>query len=443
MQIQDRIRAESPQHLKVRCALTDVFVRDIYVTHVFFYKYKLDTSALSHGLARVLGDFAVFNARLHRDGLEHFIECGDTGASFSVRHSSRTLTETIAQLDGNGPARAELIQPIDARGAWSNGAPVLALCVTHFSDNTSALGVSVHHSVGDWSSVGAMLKAWSQTVAGLDYAKPVLVEDRDAYLNSALPPTDQVLPNLRYAKLFELTRLGAYMLTRARDKRRLSMYFDPDELNRMRDALQAECGRRLSTNDAVSAQVWSVISARDVKPRNRRLSIAVDFRRRAQLPFNVLGNMVTTVETNCTWGSPANRVAADLRAEVDQFEDKYLNHRANLQYVQRHGGVAQVTRFIPTAIDPFSGSLLVSNIRGTGIYDIDFGGGPTSHYLSANTAPLPWLGVMHEGFGNQGLIVELDLPSAVAARIRDKAGLMLLHRYRDPQAGKPPAPWLS
>lgn len=179
------------------------------------------------------------------------------------------------------------------------------------------------------------------------------------------------------------------MLTKGRDKRRISMYFDPDELSRMRDALQAECGRRLSINDAVSAQVWSVISARDVKPRNRRLSIAVDFRRRAQLPSNVLGNMVTTVETNCIWGSPANRVPADLRAEVEQFEDKYLNHRANLHYVRRHGGVAKVARFIPTAVDPFSGSLLVSNIRGTGIFDINFGGGPPTHYISANTAPLP------------------------------------------------------
>lgn len=442
MQTQDRIRAESPQHLKIRCALTDVFVRDIYVTHVFFYDYKLDTSALSRGLARVLGDFAAFNARLQRNGLDHFIDCGDTGASFSVRHSPRTLAETIAQLDGNGGRRAELIEPFDARGAWSNGAPVLALRVTHFRDDTSALGISVHHSVGDWSSVAALLKAWSQTVAGQDYAKPVLVEDRDAYLNSALPPTDRVLPNLRYAKLLDLAKLGAYMLTQARDKRRISMYFETDELNRMRDALQAECGRKLSINDAVTAQVWSVISACDVKPRNRRLSIAVDFRRRAQLPANVLGNMVTTIETNCSWGSPANRVAADLRAEVDQFEDKYLNHRANLRYVQSHGGVAKVARFIPTAIDPFTGSLLVSSARGSGIYDIDFGGRPPSHYITANTAPLPWLGVMHEGFGNQGLIVELDLPNAVAARILDKAGRDMLHRYRDPQAERPTASWL-
>lgn len=186
-----------------------------------------------------------------------------------------------------------------------------------------------------------------------------------------------------------------------------------------------------------------MISACDVKPRNRRLSIAVDFRRRAQLPSNVLGNMVTTIETDCPWGSPANRVAADLRAELDQFEDKYLNHRANLRYVESHGGVANVARFIPTAIDPFAGSLLVSSARGSGIYDIDFGGRPPSHYITANTAPLPWLGVMHEGFGNQGLIVELDLPNAVAARILAKAGRDMLHRYRDAHPGTAPAPWLS
>ena len=234
MQHQDRIRAESPQHLTIRCALTDVFVRDVQVSAIFFYERKLDTDALARGLARVLGDFAPFNARLRRRGLEHFIDCGDNGASFSVRHSSRTLAETIAQLDVSN--RSELVEVIDARGAWTTGAPVLAIRVTHFRDGTSALGVSEHHTAGDWSSVVALLKAWSRAVAGLDYEKPLLVDDRDEYLNHALPATDRVEPNLHYARLLELSKFGAYMLTKARDKRRLSLYFDSDELSRKLEA---------------------------------------------------------------------------------------------------------------------------------------------------------------------------------------------------------------
>lgn len=429
MQQQHRIHADNPQKLKVRCALTDVFVRDVAVPAVFFYDRKLDTDVLSKGLARVLGDFAPFNARLRRSGHDHFLDCGETGVSFSIAHSARTQAETIAGLDGRG--RRELVRAIDARAAWSTDTPVLALHVTHFSDNKSALGVTMHHSAGDWFSLVSLLKAWSRSVAGLDWEKPLLIEDRDAYLSGALPQTPAP-PNLRYVRVLELSKLAAYILTRGRDKRRVSLYFDPDELARMRDTLQAECGRRLSINDAVSAHVSALISARDVRRRDRSIAVAVDFRRRAQLPSNVLGNMVTTVESRCPWGAPANKVAADLRAEVDQFVDKYLNHRANLEYVQRHGGVAKLMRFVPHAIDPFSGSILVSNTSGLGLYEVDFGGAPPSHYINAGSGPLPWLGVMHEGFGNAGMLVELELPRAVAARVLDHIGRRELHRYRDP-----------
>jgi hypothetical protein len=436
----ERIRAEAPQKLKVRCALTDVFVRDVAVSAVFFYERKLDTAALSRGLAQVLGDFAPFNARLRRKGLDHFIECGSTGASFSVKHSARSLRETIAQLDDR--RRVELVEPIDARAAWTSDTPVLACRVTHFSDGSSALGVTAHHTVGDWSSVVALLKAWSRAVAGLDWEKPILVEDRDAYLNGALPPT-AAAPNLRYARILELSKLGAYMLTKARDKRRVTLGFEPDELTRMRDTFQAESGRRLSTNDAINAHVCSVISARDVRPRDRGIAIAVNFRPRAELPSNVLGNMVTTVESRCAWGTPTNQVAADLRTEVDQFVDKYLNHRANLDYVRNHGGVKKLTRFIPNAIDPFSGSLLISNWHRFGHYEIDFGGAAPSHYITASTGPLPWLGVIHEGLGNRGLIVDLELPSAVAARMLDAEGQQALHKFREADMEAPTKPkWL-
>jgi hypothetical protein len=54
---------------------------------------------------------------------------------------------------------------------------------------------------------------------------------------------------------------------------------------------------------------------------------------------------------------------------------------------------------------------------------------------------------MHEGFGNRGLIVDIELPRAVAARVLDETGLRELHRYRAPHNQRPesesnPA-WLS
>jgi hypothetical protein len=405
-------------------------VRDVLCSAVFFYPHELDTAALARGLARVLGDFAPFNARLRRRGVERFIECGDTGANFSVRRSDKTLTATLVQLDDR--ARFELIDGTNPRRAWSSGDPVLAVRVTHFADGQSALGVSWHHTIGDMASVMCLMRAWSREVAGLDYEKPFLVEDRDEYLDRALPATDRVPTNLRYLPLRELPKLAAYMLTKARDKRRIALYFDPDELERMRDTLQTECGQRLSINDVVTAHVCSVISARDPKARDRRVSIAVNFRKRAGLPANLIGNMVTTVDAAFEWGKPVGRLAVDLRCAIDEFVDRFLNHRANLRLVESHGGLGKIARFIPIGIDPFSGSLLITSITGYGIYDLDFGREGPSHFITVGSGPIPWLGIVHEGFRNRGRMLEIELPPVVAARMLDEAGLREVHRYRDP-----------
>lgn len=424
----DRIQAEHPQKLSIRCAVTDVFVRDIPVSVVFLYERALDSSALTRGLRRVLGDFALFNARLRREGLERFIDCGETGCRFTVRRSSKTLSQTLASLDER--SRLQLVDPIAARQVWNRDEPVLSLRLTHFADGCSALGLSWHHTVGDWHSVMSLLKAWSRTVAGREYEKPLLVTDRDAHFNSALPASELAPPNLRYLPLRELPRLGLYMLTRARDKRRVTFQFEPDELERMRSELQRESGQRLSINDALSGHMATVLAARDVKACDRRLSIAVNFRKRAGLPDELLCNAVSTLDVGCEQGKSAARIAADLRGALDVYADKHLNHRANLRLIERHGGVANITRFIPTGVDPFAGSIVLSNWSRFGIYDIDFGGQAPSHFLTVGGGPLPWLGTVHEGFGNRGLIVDLEVPTPVAQRLVDQTGLRMLHRYR-------------
>lgn len=425
---QERVVADAPQKLTIRCSLTDVFVRDVRCAFVLLYAHELNTAALARSLARVLGEFTPFNARLRRRGAERFIECGDTGATFTTARSERTLSETVARLDDR--TRAELVDVCEPKRAWSHGEPVLAVRVTHFADGGSALGINWHHSVGDVASVISLLRAWSLEHAGRAYDKPVLVEDRDRYLERALPPTDRVEANLRYLRLGELPRLGAYMLTKARNKRRVTMYFDPDELECMRASLQADCDQRLSINDAVTAHVSAVVSSRDTQRRDRHVSMSVNFRKRTGLSENLLGNMVTTVETGFEWGKPASRLAAELRSAVDAFAEKHLNHRANLRLVESYGGFAKIGRFIPTGINPFAGSLLLTSWSRYGVYALDFGAGPASHFFTVGSGPMPWLGVVHEGFHDRGRIVDMELPPDVSARMLDEAGQRELHRYR-------------
>jgi hypothetical protein len=425
----DRVRAEHSQKLSIRCAVTDVFVRDIPVSAVFLYEQRLDSDVLARALARVLGDFAPFNARLRCRGVERFIDCGDTVCRFTVRGSASTLAQTLAGL--NDQTRLALVDPIDARRAWNRDEPVLSFRITHFAGGGSALGVSWHHAVGDWHSVMTLLKAWSRTVAGLAYEKPLFVLDRDAHFNSTLPASELAPTNLRFLQLRELPRLGLYMLTQARNKRRVTFYFEPEELERMRAELERESGQKLSTNDALSAHVATAIAARDLKVSDRRVSIAVNFRKRAGLPSQLLGNAVSTLDVGCEHGKPAARIAADLREALDAYADKHMNHRANLRLIEQHGGVAKITRFIPTGVDPFAGSIILSNWSRFGIYEVDFAGQAPTHFLTAGGGPLPWLGVVHEGFRQRGLIVDLELPTKVAERMLDAAGLPAMHRYRE------------
>lgn len=421
------LRAEAPREMLIRCGLTDVCVRNVPVSVVFLYDGELDPETLAHGLARVLGDFAPFHGRLRRRGSERFIECGDTACAFSVVQRAERLTTRLEHLDE--ALRRSLVDEVDAAAAWSRGGPVFSVRISQFADRRSALGVSWHHTVGDFHSVMRLIKAWSSTVAGRDYAPPLIVEDRDAYLNEVLPTT-QAPANLRLLPLRELPRFGAYMLLKAQDKRRITFHFDPAELDAMRASLQVEAGRTLSSNDAISAHMAKIIANWDRPSAGRRLSIAVNIRKRAGLQEHLLGNLVSTLDVPCDPSRSSARLASDVRGALNSFAEWHLNHRANLDLLEHVGGMSKVGRLVPTGVDPFAGSLIFSSWSGFGIYDVDFGIEAPRQFLTASNGPLPWLGVVHEGFGGRGLLFDLELPSALAIRMQSEAARRDVHRYR-------------
>ena len=354
------LRALSPREMLIRCGLTDVCVRNVPVSVAFLYEHKLDPDTLAQGLARVLGDFAPFHGRLRRRGAERFIECGDTGCPFTVIQRTDQLASRLEHLDE--ALRRSLVDEVDARAAWSRGGPVFSARISHFADGRSALGVSWHHSVGDFHSVMSLMKAWSRTVAGREYEPPLIVEDRDAYLNQVLP-IEHAPANLRLLLLRELPRFGAYMLMKAKDKRRITFHFDQAELHVLRSRLQLEAGRTLSLNDAISAHMAKTVAEWDRPTAARRLSIAVNIRKRAGLPEPLLGNLVSTLDVPCDPGRSRVRLAADLRGALEAYAVLHLNHRANLKLLEQVGGMAKVGRLVPTGVDPFAGSLILFELE--------------------------------------------------------------------------------
>jgi hypothetical protein len=384
---------------------------------------------LAHGLGQVLGDFCVFNGRLIKRGLDLYIECNDIGVAFSVVRSDVDMRTTLGQIAAK--SRQPLIDLIDPKRAIAKGEPVLTVRITQFTDAKSCLGVCLHHSVGDMHSFMGLMHAWSRSVTGVEYAKPLVVEDRVAYLEQALPHTSRAEPGLRCLGLADMASFVFYKLTEARDKRLLSFYFGSDELERLRASLQSELGERLSINDALCAHLFSLIAGRDPKARPRYLSIAVDYRKRVGLPENLLGNMVTNINCLCEPGKAAGQIAGGLRRAADRFVDEHMDYRSNMQFIESHGGAKRIGRFVAKGIDPMGGALFVTNLSKVGVYEITFGGNSPTYFAPTGGAPFPWVSTVYEGFHNRGAVFEVGLPRVIAGRLVSDTGLREVHRFRE------------
>jgi hypothetical protein len=401
----------------------------------FFYERRLDADALAHALGRVLGDYCVFNGRVARRGAELYLECNDNGVALSVVRADTDMRTALGQLDSKD--RKPLVDTIDAKRALAKGDPLFTVRITHFTDDTSCLGLCWHHSVGDMHSFMGLMQAWSRAVAGLDHASPLVVEDREAYLAQELPETSRPEPGVRHLGFGELAGLAYYMLTKARDQARARFYFAPDELERLRASLQTDGGERISINDALCAHMFSLIAARAPRVRSRQLSIAINYRKRVGLPNNLLGNMITGLHCVCEPGTPAGRIAGQLRHGVNHFAEEHMDYRTNVRFIESRGGAAKIGRFLMKSIDPIAGTLLVTNWSKFGVYDVTFGGEPPSFFMPAGEVPFPWLSAVSDGFHGRGLIYSVVLPSAVARRLVDDDGVREVHRFRDEAAPLP------
>ena len=80
--------------------------------------------------------------------------------------------------------------------------------------------------VDPWNPLRAMqlMKAWSNSVNKQEYVSPLIVKDRDEYLQANLEKNNNTIPSVRYLNARELLNLEFYMLFLARNK--LTAYFN-------------------------------------------------------------------------------------------------------------------------------------------------------------------------------------------------------------------------
>lgn len=421
------VRAGRTGGAVIRCGLADLMLADLPVSVVFFFDHTLDHALLASGLAEALGCVPAFAGRLRED--EHALEivCDDSGIPFSVQGLDETLEQAIGRVTMPG---SDLVDLVDANGARSGAGPLLTVRISHLRGGGTALGCSWHHAVGDMASFMVLMRAWSAAVSGAEPVQAIQVPDRDAYLDSVLPPEDCGRPSLRRVGPEEAAALNREVAVATRANRTAQIYFSDTEVERLRTEFGAQTGRKLTANDVLCAHVVGAIRALDQDHEVRTLTIPVNIRRALGIPTDTIGNLVGDINLHAPADRPAPQVAADIRAAVEQFPHEHLCLRANREFLADLGR-DRFDECLPLGFDPVRRTFTVSNWSRFGLYDLDFEGHRPVLMSPAPDLLLPWVASVVEGFGGTGILCTVTIPATITARLRGAAGRAALHPYRD------------
>lgn len=456
------VRGGGTDRTVIRCALSDLLFADLTVAVVFCYAQHLDEARLATGLARALRRLPPFAGRLRHGAAGLEIVCEDAGAELTVAEAAETLPEALGWMT---LPDCGFVDHVDARAARAGTAPLLRVRISRLAGGGTALGCSWHHAVGDMSSFMTLMRTWSVLATDTDAAdtdtadtdeapealpaanaaeREVLL-DREALLDRALPERDSGRPGFRVVDAVEAAELARAVETATRANRTVQIYFSEPETARLRARLGAQAGRRLSTNDVLTAHVVSTARRLDGDGMDRFLTIPVDLRRLLGLPADALGNLLGEIHLRCAGGEadahaePADpgvtirtaALAADIRAAVDGLAPERLSLRTNRELLEALGP-DRLGDCVALGFDPPRRTFTSSSWRGFGVYDVAFDGVRPVCVCPTNGLPLPWVCWFVEGFEGAGTLCTLSVPAALAKRLRSSAGRAALHWCREP-----------
>jgi shikimate O-hydroxycinnamoyltransferase len=422
------VQADNCTPQVIKCSIWDQLLKNIPVSVVFFYRQSIAHNLLINSLQKILSDFPIFAGVLKSiDGNLH-LDCNNQGVQFSVTEENSNLEQVLHELPTIKKQR--LVPIINSKKVISNGSPILLIKLTYFTCGGMVLGLSWHHSIGDMHTFMSFMQAWSNVVNQQEYIAPLIVKERDEYLQDNLEQSGQTIPDVRYLNTRKLLSLMFYLLFPSRNKLSLRFYFSEQELKSMKQNFCEKTKRKLSKNDVLCAHLFNVITKSDAYEQKRYLSIAVNYRSRMKLPQNLLGNFISTV--NILGARQANpfELARDIRSSIDNFKSMHFNPFATKKYIEQNGGIKKIDRFVATSIDPLNRTLLISNWANFGVYNITFGDLKPFYFTSLVDCPFPWLSGIVEGFSENGLIYSVLLPSKLAKKLMQVDSLKEIHKYR-------------
>jgi Transferase family len=413
------------QRLDVRCNVVDVVLSNVAIHLVFFFERQFDTRVLDDAFAHALTNLPIFAGRMTLVGGALRIRCRGQGVPFTSVSSDRTLHEAIRSVTkDSGDWLVDRVNGATAR--WGFG-PLCKVRVTHLADDATAIGVSIHHAIGDMQTLMFFMNAWSAAAAGKPLPEPVIVENRAAYLDEHLPADGAREPGVRCLGLAETARSLLYLAKDGRKQRTLSLYFGDDEITRMRDAYENRM--RLSVNDVVCAHVSEALMNADPAVDRRTLAISMNTRNRCGLDPMLVGNILSALNVDIQRGQTARSIAERIRHDVDHFADEHCDMRINQQFLDT-AGKWRGARCVATGFNPVRWNPLVSNWSGFGVYRIQFEDIFTSYCTPLMKVPVAGYGSLIEGADGRGLVFQMTLPPKDFEAMSSPAIREHLHRFR-------------
>ena len=412
----------------ITCSFTDILIRNLYVSVIFFYRRSVDYDLLIDSLKQILNDFPIFAGVLININKNLCLDCNNQGVLFSIRKDDCTLNRVIKELPTIKKNR--LVNIINPKKAILTQSPIMTIQLTYFSCGGMTLGVCWHHSIGDMHTFMSFMKAWSNTVNKKEYIVPLIVRERDKYIQKQLKDNSITVPGVRLLSKIEFLKLVFFIPFIALNKSNLYFYFSENEIKNMKQDFLEKTNQWLSTNDALCAHMFGIISELDTYNKKRYLSIVINYRTRTELPQNILGNFVSTIDILINQKVDPFQLAQDLRKSVDNFQYLYMNLFATKKYIDRNGGIQKIDKFIPIGIDPLKRNLLVTNWTNFGVYDVIFEESNPFFFTSFGDDVIPWLSKIVKGFSNYGLIYSVPLPTKLARKLIEEENLRKIHKYR-------------
>lgn len=425
------IRPAKAESVDIRCDASDALMANLAVHVVFFFARRLDTAALTAAFARALETLPLFAGRMVWARGRMLIRCAGQGVPFTDVSSELTMNEAIRSASGDsGLWLVDRVDGIKARWGWG---PVCKVRVTHLADDSTAIGFSWHHALGDMQTGMHFMNAWADAGAGKSPVRPLIVEDRAAYLGEHLPPEADRVPGLRCLGSAEAARTAVHLTSAARGLRTVRAYFGEDEISRMcvDFASRTDGGRRLSVNDVLCAQLSEAITEVDPEVDRRTLGIVVNARNRCGLDPMLVGNIITMLRLDARRGEGAPSIAQRIREAVDGFAAEHCDLRTN-QRVLDDAGPWRGTWCASTIFNRYRWNQVITNWSGFGVYRLRFEDTPTSFFMPVIDRPVAGIGLLVDGAGGRGLFAELFLPARDAEAFSQARFQERLHRFRGP-----------